>query len=72
MMFWVSRNVVFVPTVKANAWSIDFNHNHPWGNLPHSNPDKRLTRRLVGIGVGLGSSGIKPYQLMIYGVLPLS
>jgi DNA repair protein RadC len=50
---FVDAKVVFAAALKANALSIVISHNHPSGNLMPSEPDKRLTRRLVEIGRAL-------------------
>lgn len=46
----VDPKLVFVTALKANAHSMILAHNHPSGELIPSEPDRKITRKLVEIG----------------------
>ena len=50
----IDQKIIFATALKCNASSIILSHNHPSGQLRASDEDRKMTERMVSIGIILG------------------
>ncbi len=50
----IDQKIIFATALKCNASSIILSHNHPSGQLLASEEDRKMTERMVSIGIILG------------------
>ena len=50
----IDQKIIFATALKCNASGIILSHNHPSGQLIASDEDRKMTERMVSIGIILG------------------
>ena len=50
----IDQKIIFATALKCNASGIILSHNHPSGQLRTSDEDRKMTERIVSIGIILG------------------
>ncbi len=50
----IDQKIIFATALKCNASGIILSHNHPSGQLIASDEDRKMTERIVSIGIILG------------------
>ena len=50
----IDQKIIFATALKCNASGIILSHNHPSGQLRTSDEDRKMTERIVSIGIIIG------------------